>query len=337
MKQISLSVKLTLLLFLFVLVGCNQSTQETTGAEAKAETTSEQSDFPKKPINWVVPFGPGSVTDLSTRLIAEEMSKKLGVPIVVDNLPGGATVLGHVKVAQSKADGYTVGTGALAVEITLAQTEAAISGLEDLDVLAQMGEYINAISVSADSEWKTLEELGNWAAENQGELVVTPSGTGGITHLWWDLVAEHFGAEDYGLLSATGGNDAMLRLLSGDSDVVVTPLNDAKEHVEAGNVRILALTTSDRVEQVEDIPTISEFGVENSLIHNYLFIAPNGLPEDVREILLSTLEGVLADTEVKSKLEQLMMNNVFLKEEELKKQNEKGKETIETIMEDRTE
>ncbi|WP_227937621.1 tripartite tricarboxylate transporter substrate-binding protein [Alkalihalobacillus deserti] len=201
----------------------------------------------------MVPFGPGSVTDLSTRLIAEEMSKKLGVPIVVDNLPGGATVLGHVKVAQSEADGYTVGTGALAVEITLAQTEAAITGLEDLDVLAQMGEYINTISVSADSEWETLEDLGNWAAENPGELVVTPSGTGGITHLWWDLVAEHFGAKDYGLLSSTGGNDAMLRLLSGDSDVVVTPLNDAKEHLEAGNVRILALTTSESVEQVGDV------------------------------------------------------------------------------------
>ncbi|SDH21754.1 Tripartite-type tricarboxylate transporter, receptor component TctC [Alteribacillus persepolensis] len=320
------------ILSLGMLVACSGgSTGGNTSESAQGSEGSNASNpnFPEQPITWIVPFDSGSVTDLATRFLADEMSQKLDTSIVIENVPGGGTVPAHVQVSQSNPDGYTVGTGALAAEITLHQQETAISDLNDLDVIAQIGEYTNGISVRADSDVETLDDLENVSSD---QLSVAPSASRSITHLWWDLVAEHYGIGDYGLLSTTGGNDAVLKLLSGDADVVSTPLANVVEHVNSGDVRTLAVTTNDRVPGLEDVPTLDELGVDNPLIHNLLFIAPNDLPDDVRNILLSTLEEVMNDPEVQEEMEKMQLAPAFLKGEELEEQMNEGREAIGQIM-----
>jgi len=319
-------------LFLFIislLIGC--SNEKAGEGEEVAATSS--SNFPTKPITWIVPFDPGSVTDLVTRLIADEMSAKLDTPVVIENLPGGGTVPGHVKVAQAKADGYTVGTGFMAVEITLHQEESTISSLDDLDVLSQFGEYTAGISVSADSNIESLEDLAEYA-EGEDQITVAPSASGSITHLWWDLVAEHYGIDDYGLMSTTGGNDAILKLIAGDAGVVSTPLANVVEHVQAGDVRTLAVTTQERVPGMEDVPTLDELGIDNPLSHNLMLIAPKGTPDDVKEIFISTLEEIMEDPEIQKEIENMQLSPVFLKGEDLDQKIKDGREAINQIMGD---
>jgi len=311
-------------LFIFVgmvLLGCSENTDEDVAA-------NEAENYPTQPITLVVPFDSGSVTDLFARMIAERLSESLDTPVIIENLPGGGTIPGHVQVAQANSDGYTLGIGALAVEITLHGEESTISSLDDLDSLVQLGEYTTGISVSADSDIESIEDL----QDLDEQITVAPAAAGSINHLYWDLVAEHYGVEDYGLMSTTGGNDAVLKLLSGDADVVSTPLANVVEHVESGDVRLLALTTSDTVPGMEDIPTIEELGIDNPLTHNLLLIAPEGLPEGVREVLINHTEEIVSDPEVQEEMENMELIPTFLKGEELDNQINEGREAIHQIL-----
>lgn len=327
-----------LLLGLLLLAGCGQDASKSAdkGAggnnAAPANEPAKATDYPKQPITLVVPFGPGSVTDISARTISDAMSKKLGVPVVVDNAPGGGTVVGHAKVAAANPDGYTLGIGAMAVEITLAKTKSTISSLDDLDVLAQLAEYMNGITVLADSGWQSLDDLAKWAKDNPGKLVVAPSATGSMTHLWWEMVAKRYGIEGYGLLPTSGGNEAALRLLAKEAGVISTPLNDVMQQVKEGKMRVLAVTTQSRVSQAADIPTLTELGVNNPLIHNMLLIAPKGIPEGAREKLIKTIEEVMQDKAIQEKLEQVWMQPSFLTGAELQSQTQKGREAIKNVL-----
>ncbi len=319
------------LLFLIV-IGCSQN-----GVAVKDNDTTNDNDtlvdYPRQAITCVVPFGPGSVTDLTTRVLMEEFSKKLGGNIIIKNSPGGGTIIGHTEVAKAKPDGYTIGIGAFAVEISLATTKAEINNLDDLDVIAQMAHFLNGIAVSTDSPWETLDDLGKWGKENPGGLIVAPSATGSITHSWWELIAKHYEIEDFGLLATEGGNDAALRLLAGDADVISTPLNNIMEHVDAGTMRVLAVTATEKVEGLPDAPTLEEVGIENPMIHNYLLIAPKGLPEGVRKLLLDTARDVLQDPEIQRQLRGLWMKEQFLTGDELKQQTDEGRKAMSMIIE----
>ena len=320
-----ISIVFLVLFMFFIVVGC---------APQKDDVMDDaMTDYPQEVIKCVVTFGAGSVTDLSTRIIMKKVSEKIGQNIMIENLPGGGTIVGHTNVAKAKPDGYTIGIGAFAVEISLASTEAEIQNLDDLDVLAQLGYYLNGITVRTDSPWQSLDDLGKWGRENPGSIIAAPSATGSITHAWWELVANHYGIEDSGLLATNGGHDAAIRLLAGDADVISTPLNNVMEHVEVGNMRVLAVTTPERLEALPDVPTLDDLGVENPMIHNYLLIAPKGLPEEVREKLLDVVYEVLQDPDLVDELSDLWMSVNWLVEEELEQQTLKGREAIDSIVE----
>ncbi len=263
------------------LAGCTPVAEE-------SETT--ESTFPEKDIRLIIQANPGGGSDLSSRALATELESILGVSVVAENMPGASGALAMEYVGSQPADGYVIGFGP--VEIAMLNTTQGANVLpENFDLLGQIMLAPGVISVSANSDIQTLEDL--VARAESGAVTVANSGAGSI----WEAATLGLGQQagvEFTPVPYDGGATAVAAAASGETVAAVSGLGEAL--AQEGAVRILAILNDERHPDV-DVPTAEEAIGEEVAFGGWGGIyAPAGLPDDVHEILESAIaEAVESD------------------------------------------
>lgn len=244
------------------------------------------SEFPSKDITLIVQAAAGGGSDLSSRALASAMEPIIGESIIVENRPGasGSTAMLHVK--DQPADGYTIGFGP--VEIAMLGSMDYDIQPSDFDMLGQIMLGPGVLSVPADSPYNTLEEFVD-AAQTQ-EMTVANSGAGSIWEMAGASLADETGAQ-IKPVPFDGGAPAVAAVLGGQVDAAASGVNEVKQNLDDGKLKVLAIFHSERHPEIPDVPTAAEQGVDIEIGGWGGIYAPKGLPDDVR----ATLEKAIAD------------------------------------------
>lgn len=237
--------------------------------------------FPDKPIRLVVPFAPGGGTDLVARAMGITMGEDLGQPVIVDNKPGGSTIIGTDAVAKSAPDGYTLvmATMAHAVNPSLHKklpfdTDKAFSPV------ILVGRSPNVLVVKPDSPIKTVQDLIVAAKAKPGKLNYASQGAGTSAHLAGELFKKMAKVE-INHIPYRGAGPAITDLLGGQVDVMFATAAAVAPHLESGKLRAVAVTTAQRSQApaLSKVPTIAESGVPNYVADSwYGLFVPAGTP-----------------------------------------------------------
>lgn len=254
----------------------------TVAALALASATANAA-WPERPITIIVPWAAGGGTDATARIIGALLKEELKVPVNVVNRAGGNGVVGHQAIADAKPDGYTVGMAT--VEISMMH-HMGMTKLTPADYtpLALMNFDPSAISVSATSPYKTLNELLTAIKDNPGKLKASGTAEGGI----WQLALA--GMLDSLKISPTavqwvpskGAAPGMLELVAGGVDLVPVSLPEARSMIDAGKARPLALMSDKKANLYPDLPTLQSLTGSTWTMGAWRgILAPKGLPADI--------------------------------------------------------
>jgi tripartite-type tricarboxylate transporter receptor subunit TctC len=250
--------------------------------------------FPDRPIRVIVSFPPGGASDGVARILAEGLSTRLGVPVVVENQGGAAGTIAGAMVARAAPDGYTMLVSATAVFAMVPNLRKLdFDPLHDLLPVARIGESLRALAVSPKLPVKTLAEFVAYARRNPGKLNYGSSGQGSTVH----ILTESFRAAagiDIVHIPYRGAGPSLTGLLAGDieilMDTVVVP------HVQSGGLIGLAAAGDERLSELPDLPTLAEAGYSNVRTSGWTALfAPAQLPLDILEVYSSTIAALFKD------------------------------------------
>jgi tripartite-type tricarboxylate transporter receptor subunit TctC len=264
-------------------------------------------DFPSKPINLVVPFAAGGSTDLVGRIVAEAMSQQLGQQVLVVNQAGAGGVLGATSVADAPADGYTILMGTIATHALSASLYATppFDPVADFEPISLLVTVPNVLLVNPEFPANTVEELIALLEAEPESHAYASSGNGTPLHLSGELFKSMAGV-DMVHVPYQGSGPALVDALSGAVPIIFDNLPSATEHMKAGTLRPLAVTTLERAASFPDVPTMDEAGVPGYETNtwNALF-APAGTPDDVVARLNEAAVAAVSDPAVKERLAEV--------------------------------
>jgi tripartite-type tricarboxylate transporter receptor subunit TctC len=261
--------------------------------------------YPNRPIQIIVPNVAGSIMDINARVLSDELGKILGTQIVVTNKPGAATALGSDAMVKSKKDGYTLGylsAGGL-VYARITQEKFPFDPDKDIEPLGIHVFVPLTVAVQAKSPWKTFNELIDYAKKNPGKLRVSTMGAGGIDHFNLEVMQSMTGAQ-FTHVPFKGGESVITALMGGHVEVTFDAFGKIIPHVDAGELRILLV--SKKMAGYPNIPTAGDLGYKQGLLSTWFsFYGPSGLPEDVKKVLVTAIEKVIKNPELKAKAEKM--------------------------------
>lgn len=251
--------------------------------------------YPTRPVRVIVGFAPGGGTDITARLIGQRLNQQLDQPFIVENRPGAGANIGMETVAKALPDGYTlllVSPGA-AINASLYE-KLNYNFIRDIAPIAGIHRTPNVLAVHPSLPAKTLAEFIAYAKANPGKVNAATSGIGASDHMSGELFRMMVGVELV-QVHYRGAGPALTDLLAGQVQASFAPMAPALEHLKAGKLRPLAVTTLARSEALPDIPAINEFvpGFESSTW--YGLAAPMGTPAAVIDTLNKKINAALAD------------------------------------------
>jgi tripartite-type tricarboxylate transporter receptor subunit TctC len=235
--------------------------------------------FPDRPLRLIVPQAPGSATDTVARILAPEMARPLGQPVVVENRPGGALTIGIDAVAKSAPDGYTIGMGPIgALAITRHMVARLPYDIErDLQPVALVAKGHLLLAVSPSLPVKSVRELVDLAKRTPGKLVNASSSNGSPGHVAGELF-KYMTGTDIVHVPYKGGAMAINDLIAGHVQIIFESLNSIAPHARSGKVKALAVSGARRSPGFPELPTIAEAGVPGYEAGTWSgVIAPAGL------------------------------------------------------------
>lgn len=235
--------------------------------------------FPVRPIKLVIAFPAGGPTDITMRSLAENASKILGQPVIIDNKPGAGGTLPAQQLQTSQADGYTLAQIPLGVFRLPYTTKINWDPVKDISYVLNVTGYAFGIVVPADSPFKTWADFVAYAKANPGRLTYGSTGTLTSPHLTTELIAQKAGIE-LQHIPYKGSADLMLAVLSGQLMAAADSTGFAPQ-VEAGKLRVLNTWGEKRLDKFPNAPTLKELGYD--IVQNSPFGigAPKGTPPDV--------------------------------------------------------
>lgn len=261
-------------------------------------------DFPKRPISLIVSFSPGGVTDIVARMLAEPMSKELGQPVVVENVPGAGGSIAFIKAAQAAPDGYT-----LLMASTSTVTNPALRADKRFDPVKSYSAigFVGAIPfwllVNANQPGPaSVAQLMQQARSAPGSLTYGSGGVGTASHLGLEYFKSK---EQINILHVAykGQSAAVSDLLAGTVGMVFMPMSGTDELVRSKKLKALATTSRARLSAFPDVPTFAEAGFPAMDVGGWLgVLAPAGTPPAIVEKLSKTLNKILSQPDFKSRL-----------------------------------
>ena len=260
-------------------------------------------DYPNKPIRVIVPFGAGGGTDVMTRFITEELSRSLGRSVVVENRPGGGTVIGAEIVARAAPDGYTLlstSSATYAINPSL-YAKLPYDPIADFAPIAFTGRFTVAVIVNADFPAKTLKEYVALAKSQPGKIAYASPGPTSGTRLGMELFADHVGIT-LSHIPYKGQAQADQDVAAGHVPSGVSNPGNAMPHIKSGRVRMLGIATAKRWPTVPDVPTFDEAGFPGIQAGVWqAIVAPAGTPQPIIQRLNQEIVRIVSDPEVQKK------------------------------------
>ena len=273
---------------LFAVAACVLLTLQAGGALAA---------YPDRIIKIVVPFAPGGGTDIVARTLAQEMTKDLGVSVIVENKPGAGTIIGTQSVAASEGDGYTLlmGTFANAVNPSL-YAKLPYDQHRDLAAVALIARSFSIVVVNPKSEIKSIKDLIAAAKAAPEKLSYGTYGTGTSAHLAGELF-KHMANVNLTTVPYKGSAPAITDLIGGQIQVMFTTVASAAPLIEGGQLRALAVTSAERSPAFPNLPTVSEAGVSGYDAEAWygLFVPSKTSPEIIDRLNKAAASAVKAD------------------------------------------
>src|SRR5436309_11907654 len=292
--------RLTTLLLLVLALG---------GTDAAA-----QEKYPAKPIKVVVPFGPGSDTDIVMRIVAEQMRPILGQPVLVENKPGAFGILAIEEMARSKPDGYTLQIGNPGTNVLtpiIYKKKFKIDYDKDVILVTRLSEIPLVLGVTTkDFPPKTYAEFIAYAKSNPGKVRYASVGVGSNNHYDTEAFAQRAGIVLTHLPNKGGGAAITNDLVTGDAHVALFNAASSLGVVKGGQVRALAVMSDQRLPEYPDVPTLKELGYSNSKGLWSALYAPAATPRDVLEVVRQAAVQALGSEQVTTAFKQQMIRAV---------------------------
>ncbi len=266
-----------------------------------------QNNFPNKPIRLIVPFTPGGVTDTSGRLIADQLSRRIGQQIIVENKPGASGNIGSAMVANSEPDGYTL---ALGFDGTMVINPHIFSNIpfdtiKDFAPIGKIGDTVLILVAYPKFEAQTLKEIIALSMQPGKTVNFGSSGIASPQHIAVELLNQQTGSKLVHV-PYKGGGQAMIDVQAGVIPLVYTAVAGAYPYIKSGRLNAVAVSSKERAPSLPDVPTFMESGVPNFVASGWVGIfAPAKTPRPVVDYLNKELNAVLSTPEVKAKLETL--------------------------------
>jgi tripartite-type tricarboxylate transporter receptor subunit TctC len=292
--------RLTTLLLLVLALG---------GADAAA-----QDKYPAKPVKVVVPFGPGSATDIVMRIVGEQMRPILGQPLLIENKPGAFGILAIEEMARSRPDGYTLQIGNPGTNVLtpiIYKKKFKIDYDKDVTLVTRLSEVPLVLGATTkDFPAKTYAEFIAYAKANPGKVRYASVGVGSNNHYDMEAFAQWAGLVLVHLPNKGGGAAITNDLVTGDAHVALLNAASSMGVVKAGQVRALAVMSDQRVPEYADVPTLMELGYPNAKGLWSALYAPAATPRDVLEIVREAAVQALASEQVTTAFRQQMIRAV---------------------------
>jgi len=260
--------------------------------------------WPDKPVILIVPFPPGGSTDTIARILAPKLQEKLGGSFIVDNRAGATGTIGAAAVTRAAPDGYMLlvtSLGPLVIAPHLIKS-VQYDALKDFDLLTVAVQAPNVLVVPAASPLKSVADVIAHLKKEPGKMSFASSGNGSSDHLTAALFWQETGTS--GLhIPYKGGAPAINDLLGGQVEASFQNINAVVQHINAGKLRALGVTSEKRTQLLPQAPTMAEAGVKGVVVTSWqAVVGPRGLPAEVKSKLHAALVAALNDEAVKPKL-----------------------------------
>jgi len=274
-------------------------------------------DYPNKPITLIIPYPPGGSTDLTARPLAMGAGKYLGQPMIGENKPGGGGTAGVVVVVSKPPDGYTIGVITGSTLNAYHMRKLNFNPLNDLTPILRWGDYLYGILVRSDAQWKTIQELIQYARQNPNKLTYGSPGAGTAPHLAMEELCMVAGIQLVHI-PYKGGAEINTALLGGHIDVLSnsagwTPLADA------GKFRLLATYGEQRTPRYPQAPTLKESGYEVVVRSHLGIVGPKGLSKSIVNRLHEAFKKAMDEPEFIEAQKKFDMTRCFSSPEEYEK------------------
>lgn len=276
-------------------------------AATAASAQGAAAGWPSRPVTIVVPFPPGGGTDTGARILAEQLSKKWGQPVLVDNKGGAAGQIGADLVAKAKPDGYTILMGNIGTQAINPSLYPRMPYDPDkaFAPIALVAELPLAMMVNPAVPAKTVKEFIALAKAQPGKLTYSSSGAGGGPHLAAEMFKDATGSFILHV-PYRGGGPAIADLLAGHVQLSFMTVLEASGHIKAGKLRALAVTSDKRVPALADVPTLAEAALPGFNSISWIgLLAPAGTPREIVDKVSADVRELVAREDVREKLVQL--------------------------------
>lgn len=275
-------------------------------AAAAAALPARAQSWPSQPIRLVVTFPPGGSSDIVARAIGPVLSEKLGQPVVIENRPGAGSTIGAAQVAQSEPNGYTL-LMSNSAPLTISPFLLAKPTYDPVQSFAHLS-YIGAVPtvlvVHPSLPVQDFAGFVAWAKAQREPIAFGSGGGASVGHIVGELLAQQAGIK-LQHIPYKGAGPMRTDLLGGQIKVAVDALPQNLPLHQSGRLRLLAVTSPQRVAQAPTVPTVVELGYPGLVAENFVGLsAPAGLPAAVAQTLLQALDSVLAQADLRAKLEQ---------------------------------
>lgn len=262
--------------------------------------------FPAKSIRMIVPFPPGGATDAGGRILAEALSTRLKQPVVVENIGGANGGIGAEAVAKSRPDGYTLlftSMGTLVMNPHIYRN-LRLQPMRDLAPVGKVFDTPLVIEARPDRGFKSVDDLISRARSAPGKLTYSSGGNGASSHMAAELFQFHTKTR-LTHVPYKGNGPALLDLLSGQVDLMFDQVASSQQHIVAGKLRALAVTSPKRLPALADVPTVAELSYPELEMSSWASVtAPAGTPADVVEVLSQAILASLQEPAVRERFER---------------------------------
>jgi len=262
-------------------------------------------DYPNRPVKWIVPYPPGGTTDVLARLIAGWLTEKMGQTFIIENKPGGGNNIGTEVAIKSAPDGYTMllVNPAHGINATL-YTNLNFNVLNDLAPVAGIVTSPNVMEVTSSFPAKNVKEFIDYCKKNPGKINWASSGTGTSVHMSGEMFKMMTGC-DMLHIPYKGAGPALIDLISGKVDVMFDNLPSSINHIKAGKLRALAVTTTYHEASLPGVPTVAETVPGYEAVAWFGIGMSKGSPREAVEKVNAEVNRALADPGMQKKLADL--------------------------------
>lgn len=263
-----------------------------------------QADYPTKPIRMIIPLAAASAVDNAARIVAQRMAESLGQPIVVENQPGAAGLIGADRVAKAAPDGYTIGAfnDSILTMVPNMQEKMPWDPVKDFDPVSLVGVIEWGLITGVDTPYKSAADVIAAAKAKPGKLDFSSGGNGSPQHIGMALFANMAGIS-LQHVPYKGATQAAVGVAAGEVPVGMQGLGTAAGLVRSGKLRLIGVSTPARLASFPDVPTISESGLPGFEFRSwFVVVAPAGTPKAIVARLNAEIRKALALADVREKL-----------------------------------